>query len=228
MDFRINFEGCEPVFPQWGPTTGTPDRKAKPMMASLASGFAAGTEIATPDGPRPVETLTVGDPVLTFDNGPQPVRAIQRGVLWRGEVPCPLPLWPLEVPAGALGNATPLTLLPEQSILIESDVAEMLYGSPFVLMPARLMVGLMGIARRAPTDVVEVVMPLFDEPQIAFANGSALVFCRAEAEACSAMPDDADLDVPTVAGYSAPEPRIARVVAQALRITQTDDAVHAA
>ncbi len=40
--------------------------------------FLPGTMIATPDGPRAVETLAPGMPVLTRDNGARPV-------LWRGE-----------------------------------------------------------------------------------------------------------------------------------------------
>ncbi|GAA0293985.1 Hint domain-containing protein [Rhodovulum strictum] len=183
MEFRIAFEGCEPATgfedePQ--PCGGGPVRG----IAGLASGFVAGTEIATTTGWRAVEALAPGDRVLTFDHGSQPVRAVQRGFLWRGWTPCPAPLWPLLVPAGVLGNSTPLTLLAEQSVLVESDLAEDLYGDPFVLLPARYLEDALGIERVAPRlgMPVEVIVPLFDRPEIALANGAALVFCPARGE----------------------------------------------
>ena len=183
MEFRIAFEGCQAV-------SGARDMRdacsGRNMagVAGIASGFAAGTEVATTLGWRRVETLEPGDRVLTFDHGSQPVRAVQRGFLWRGAAPCPEPLWPLLVPEGVLGNSAPLTLMPEQSVLVESDMAEDLYGDPFVLLPARYLEGALGIRRVAPAlgVTVEVIVPLFDQPEIAFANGSALVFCPARGE----------------------------------------------
>lgn len=225
MDFRMNFEGCEPAFPKAGPLPG--GSAWAQGLAGLAAGMVAGTEVATAEGWRTVETLQEDDRVMTVDHGLQPLCAVQRGLLWRGDVPCPLALWPLHVPPGALGNDVPLALLPEQSVLLESEVAEMLYGSPFVLMPARLLAGFMGIARKAPVGPVEVVVPIFDTPQIAYANGAARLFCRAEHDVGAGTRLE-DSDVPVIAGYAAPETRIARVVAQALRIAQTEDAPHAA
>ena len=180
MEFRIDCAGCEAVIPFTPkPAGNTFDR---PALAGAAWGFAAGTEVATSMGWCPVEDLVAGDQVLTFENGPQILRAVQRGRLWRGAAPCPLPLWPLFVPEGAIGNSKPLTLLPEQSVLVESELAETLYGDPFVLMPARLLRGQFGICAVPPDTEVEVVMPLFDAPEIAFANGAALIFCPALGE----------------------------------------------
>ncbi|SIO44576.1 Hint domain-containing protein [Rhodovulum sp. ES.010] len=183
MEVRIAFEGSEPVTD----ARGAPVSRTTPApgaIAGIASGFAAGTEIATTHGWRPVEALAPGVRVLTFDHGAQPVRAVQRGLLWRGWARCPQPLWPLTVPEGALGNSAPLTLLPEQSVLVESDLAEELYGDPFVLIQARYLEGVLGIHRVAPTlgRPVEVIVPLFDRPEITFANGAALVFCPAQGE----------------------------------------------
>jgi hypothetical protein len=69
--------------------------------------FLPGTRIATPDGPRAVETLEPGDRIETRDNGAQPL-------VWRGEThlsgaelylhPA---LRPLRVQAAALGDARP-------------------------------------------------------------------------------------------------------------------------
>ncbi|MEL6620147.1 MAG: Hint domain-containing protein [Pseudomonadota bacterium] len=48
-------------------TQSSPNRNSVPC-------FAPGTVIDTPDGPRPVETLKVGDLVTTRDRGPQSIR----------------------------------------------------------------------------------------------------------------------------------------------------------
>lgn len=69
--------------------------------------FLPGTRIATPDGPRLVETLEPGQPVSTRDNGPQPL-------VWRGETRLSgaelylhPQLRPLRIRAGALGDERP-------------------------------------------------------------------------------------------------------------------------
>jgi len=63
--------------------------------------FTPGTLIATPAGPRPIETLAVGDLVDTADDGPQPIRWIGR----RGYAfpPTPEKHKPIQIKAGALG-----------------------------------------------------------------------------------------------------------------------------
>jgi len=187
MVFRIDCEGCEAVIPfAPSPRRGSADH---PGQAGAAWGFAAGTQIATAAGWRVAEDLVPGDSVLTFENGPRTLREVWRGRLWRGAVPCPSPLWPLFVPQGALGNVRPMTLLPEQRVLVESDVARGLYGDPFVLLPARLLSGQSGIRPMPQDRAVEVVMPIFDAPEIVFADGATLVRCphpdEREAQACA-------------------------------------------
>ncbi|MGC9420245.1 MAG: Hint domain-containing protein, partial [Rhodovulum sp.] len=77
MEFRIDFEGCEAIAVGRDTDEAGPGRTMT-GVAGIASGFAAGTEIATTLGWRTVETLQPGDRVLTFDHGSQPVRAVQR------------------------------------------------------------------------------------------------------------------------------------------------------
>lgn len=59
-----------------------------------------------------------------------------------------------------------------------------MYGDPFLLLPARFLEGALGIRRvpPAPGLTLEVIVPLFDHPEIAFANGSARVFCPSRGE----------------------------------------------
>ena len=48
--------------------------------------YAPGTMIDTPDGPRAVETLQVGDLVMTLDHGPQSIRWVRSGEVPSEEV----------------------------------------------------------------------------------------------------------------------------------------------
>lgn len=146
------------------------------------SGIVAGTKVASTLGWRPIEAIDVGDEVLTFDGGMQPVLDITREVLWRGTAACPKHLWPLRVPIGALGNQDPMFLLPDQNVLIESDTAEEVLGDPFALMPAQALEGVSGIRRIRPHQVLEVITLHFERDEVVFANVGALFHCPAYAD----------------------------------------------
>lgn len=154
-------------------TTGAYNGGASGVM----SGLAVGTRVVSSMGWRKVEALTEGDKVLTFDAGMQPISKISRLALWNGDGPCPDRFWPLVVPAGALGNRDTMHLLPNQSVMIESDAAEQAYGDPFTLIPAAALDGVNGIHRRAPAAPVEVFIPHFESDQVVFGNSGALFLC---------------------------------------------------
>lgn len=142
-------------------------------------GFAAGTVVATHLGWRPVEALTVGDYVMTFDNGMQPITAVTRGAYWMQAGDCPDHLLPIQLPAGVLGNDRAMTVLPEQSVMVESDAAEDLLGDPFALIPAEALIGFRGIDRMRPWQAFDVVTLHFDQDQVVYADGGALIYCAA-------------------------------------------------
>lgn len=142
----------------------------------VASGLVAGTRVATRMGWRPVEAIAVGDGVLTFDHGLQTVLEVRREAIWSGTTECPEHLWPLLVPANALGNLKETYLLPEQHVLVESDAAEDILGDPFAMLPAAALEGFRGIARKDPEDLIEVVTIQFRRDEVVFANIGALFF----------------------------------------------------
>lgn len=146
-------------------------------LADAGRGIVAGTRVATALGWRPVEALAPGDLVLTFDHGMQPLRQVRRRVVApRSSVAAD---WPLEVPAGELGNADPLLLLPDQPLVIESDMAETLFGDPFVLITAADLDGCGGIARVCPSGLIQAVSLEFEADEVAFANSGAMFLCPA-------------------------------------------------
>jgi hypothetical protein len=153
--------------------TGASDGKANGVM----TGLLAGTCVATAMGWRRVDAISEGDQALTFDNGLQEVTKVTRHRLWDGEGQCPHRFWPLEVPAGALGNRSTLKILPSQPVMLESDTAEALYDDPFALVRARVLEGIRGIDRTPPANDAEVILLHFADEQVVFGKDGALMFC---------------------------------------------------
>jgi len=154
-------------------TTGAYDGGA----VGARSGLKSGTRVATAIGWRSVEALAEGDLVLTFDAGLQRITKVTRQVVWSGRSACPKRFWPLNVPAGALGNRKALTILPDQYVMIESDVGEDLFGDPFSLISARALDGVNGITVAPPEHEMEAVILHFESDQVVFAESGVLYYC---------------------------------------------------
>ena len=162
-------------------TTGAYNSAA---TAGIATGLVSGTRIATNLGWRMVESIAPGDTALTFDGGMQVVRRISRNILWSSSKNCPEHLWPLVVPAGALGNKDEMMMLPEQVVMIEADAAEELFNDPFALVHAADLKGFNGIDRIKPQAEIVVYTLHFDEEQVVFACSGALFHCPANDQLC--------------------------------------------
>ncbi len=130
--------------------------------------FTPGTAIATPHGPRAVETLREGDLVETLDNGPQPVAWVGRQVA-RGHGA----KTPVRVAAGVLGNRRDLLLSQQHRVLIPPHLAALAGLSEDHLMPVKALIGQPGIARM-PHLRVHYHHVLFDRHQVIWADGAAV------------------------------------------------------
>jgi Ca2+-binding RTX toxin-like protein len=80
--------------------------------------FTAGTRIATPGGPRAVESLKPGDLVSTFDGGALPVVWTGRSDLDAAAMTARPDLRPVRIRAGALGNGRDLLLSPQHRVAL--------------------------------------------------------------------------------------------------------------
>lgn len=141
------------------------------------SGLIRGTHVVSNLGWRPVETLTVGDRVLSFDNGMRPVTSVEREM-----VPLPPSVahtarCPLLVPKGALRNRRDLWLLPDQGLLVESDIAAEDLGDPFAVVPAKSFAGYRGIELRPPAAEIEVISLSFQQDEVVYVEGGMLAHC---------------------------------------------------
>lgn len=129
--------------------------------------FVAGTLIATPEGERPAETLSIGDLVETKDDGPQPVRWIgSRQVAAQGDFA------PIHIRAGTFGPHGKVRVSPLHRVLIRDQMAELLFGESEVLVAARDLVNDHSV-RRCPGGVVTYVHLLFDRHQVVYSDGLA-------------------------------------------------------
>lgn len=129
--------------------------------------FVAGTRVAVPGGSARVEDLSVGDLVITQDNGARPLRWIgRRAVPGRGAFA------PVRICAGALGDHDTLLVSPQHRILLSDWRAQMYMGEDEVLCPAAALVNGDTI-HRAPRDEVIYVHLMFDDHEIVFAEGLA-------------------------------------------------------
>ncbi|RBP84413.1 Hint domain-containing protein [Rhodobacter sp. 140A] len=166
--------------------------------------FVAGSRVATPAGPRAVETLVPGDLVLTKDAGPQPLRWIGRRT-----VPAEGRFAPIRFETGAHGATRPLLVSPQHRVLVRDPAAELLFGEAEVLVAAKDLVDGRAV-QVVEGGTVEYVHLLLDRHHIVFADGIAsesflpgpqvmgAMEAAVQAEICALFPG---LDPETGAGY---------------------------
>ncbi|WP_156127436.1 Hint domain-containing protein [Paracoccus sanguinis] len=177
--------------------------------------FAAGTLVRTPTGEVAVETLKVGDLVMTRDNGAQPVRWIDstRRALRRGSR-----LAPVRIRAGALGDNLPesdLLVSPQHRMLVRSAIAQRMFGTDEVLVAAKQLLQIDGIDIADDLDEVVYVHFIFDRHEIVYANGAESESLYTGPEALKTLSPQAREEIlalfPDLAEDALPEP--ARVLA---------------
>lgn len=132
--------------------------------------YVCGTRILTPDGETCIEQLSVGDLVSTRDNGPQAIRWI--GV---STVPAMGKLAPVRISRGAMGNNIPardLYVSRQHRMLLISKVAERMFGTPEVLVPAIKLVGMPGVELDERATDVTYYHLLLDRHEVIYAEGA--------------------------------------------------------
>ncbi|MFC3180435.1 Hint domain-containing protein [Cypionkella sinensis] len=136
--------------------------------------FTPGTMILTEQGKVAIETLAVGDLVLTRDNGFQPIRWIGQRTLSAADLVAVPQFNPVQIASGALGGGLPertMQVSPQHRMLINTPRAELLFGEAEVLAAAVHLVGRPGITRATP-DQVSYIHLLFDEHELIYADGA--------------------------------------------------------
>ncbi len=134
--------------------------------------YAPGTLIDTPDGPRAVETLQVGDLVTTLDHGPQPIRWVRSGdqPLKAAEVGAK----PVLIAAGALGGKLPtqdLIVSPQHRVLVGGHRQLQGWFETEAFAPAKSLTKLKGIQHMKGKTKITWVHFACDRHEVVTANG---------------------------------------------------------
>lgn len=129
--------------------------------------FTTGTRIITARGMQLIDDLVVGDWVFTLDAGMQPIRWIGRTT-----VPATPNNAPIQIAAGALGNAQPLEVSPQHRMLVSDWRCELVCGTDEVLVAAKHLINDHSI-RQITGGTVDYIHILFDDHQIVIAEGIA-------------------------------------------------------
>ncbi len=133
--------------------------------------FGPGTLVSTPGGERAIESLSVGETILTLDHGPQPIRWIGRAAVSHAEIASDPDLLPLTVPPGTFGSAPTreLVLSANHRVLVRAPQLELWFGQPEVLVKTEFLSGI----ERSPTPPQSIVYThlLFERHELIKANG---------------------------------------------------------
>jgi len=137
--------------------------------------FTRGTLITTDRGAVPVERLKSGDLILTQDHGLQELKLALSRTVGPKELLQNEKLYPIRIPAGALGSGLPkrdLIVSRQHRMATRSTIAERMFGSSTVLVAAIRLTAVPGILVDRAVDSVEYFHLILDQHEVIFAEGA--------------------------------------------------------
>lgn len=137
--------------------------------------FTYDTLIATDQGLCKIQNVRPGDLVQTVGNGAQPVRWTGRRAFTTDHLDSDPKLRPVRILAGALAQGMPnrdLLVSRQHRMLVQSKIAQRMFGTPEVLIPAIRLTSLPGIYVDHEVQSVEYFHLLFDKHEIIYAEGA--------------------------------------------------------
>ena len=163
--------------------------------------FGRGTMIETETGPRPIESLSVGDMVWTTGSGYQPIRWIGSRLCDTIDLAAHPNMRPIRISPRALGNDTPsreLLVSPQHRVLGRSAIANRMFGTDEVLVAAKKLIEIDGVAQADDIDSVEYFHFMFKRHEIVISNGAATESLLAGKEALNALTQEARAELFTI------------------------------
>ncbi|MFM7444640.1 MAG: Hint domain-containing protein [Tabrizicola sp.] len=170
--FLIRFDGKVVALGKTAAWTGGDPVADPPEHPEALAGFAADTLIDTPDGSRPAGDLAVGDLVTTLANGSRPLRWIGRRSVAALDLLAHPGLRPVAFAPGTIGNGRPLSVSPQQRMLIDDWRAAVYFGEDRVLVSAQALVDDQSAQLALPQDGLDYVILLCDRHEVLLAEGA--------------------------------------------------------
>lgn len=136
--------------------------------------FTSETLLETPNGPRAIDTLKVGDLVLTADGAAKPIRWIGHRTLSPAELDENPHLRPILIEPDAVGAGAPhapVRVSPQHRIALSTGASGMLLNADAVLVAAKFLVGHPGIRVDDSARAVRYIHLLFDAHELVETSG---------------------------------------------------------
>ena len=164
--------------------------------------FSAETLIATARGYVRVKDLSIGDQVLTYDHGYQPIQWIGSCHLSDAQLDAQPNLRPIQIRAGALGPGFPaqdLIVSPQHRVLVSSAIAKRMFDREQVLIPANKLLPIDGVdVVQDVSDGIDYWHMLFDCHEIVWANGTPTETLFVGPEALKAVSSESRAEIETL------------------------------
>lgn len=155
--------------------TGVPNQSRIPVSDLAPPCFVQDTLISTPEGQRKVQDLRPGDTVLDSDGNVIVLRSIMSRSISSAELNNNPKLLPVRICAGALGCGLPrrdLLVSRQHRMLVASKIAERMFGTKEVLIPAIRLTALPGIFVDESLSTLSYFHLLFDRHEVILAEGA--------------------------------------------------------
>ena len=162
------------------PVSGNPSPDSDPLtlqfknINAIVPCFTPGTSIATPEGERLVETLQVGDRIISRDNGLQEIRWIGARKLDWATLNANTHLRPILIEKGALGNGLPerdMLVSPQHRVLVANERTQLYFDEHEVLVAAKHLVNHHSIREVAAPGVTYVHF-MCERHEVVLSNGA--------------------------------------------------------
>ena len=178
-----------------------PTNTGSPAYADMAVCFAAGTQIATPKGPVPVQDLRAGDDVVTFAGVTRQVQWVGHRHVHRVALQRNPNLAPVIIAKGALGDDIPhtdLTVSRHHRVLVSSKIAHRMFGASAVLVSAHALTPLPGVRVDHEASEVTYYHILLEDHDVLVANGAPAESLYLGTQAIGALSADRLAEIRTV------------------------------
>ncbi|WP_176473884.1 Hint domain-containing protein [Actibacterium ureilyticum] len=162
---------------QFDPAQTDAARIVAPHRPTAFRGLTGGTLLETESGWRPVDAITVGDRIHSFDGGLRQVQAVRRHFVTRDAL-ITAGILPVRIAGGTLGACSDLVLMPGQGVLCPVEAARH-GGQEHRLIAARDLRDRAGVAQRPARAALALTELGFAEEEILWANTGVLLHCPA-------------------------------------------------